>query len=145
MVCRDSITKLKAGECTVMTSRKYVVAFLPIGVVLTMLLMYVTNPYSGSDWIPRCLFLSTTGCYCPACGGTRAVWELSRGNLTNAMRQNALVVIALFVVALVWMRWLVDVIRGVTHKGFSAHVAVGLAIASVIWTVARNCLGLFPY
>jgi len=44
---------------------------------------------------PKCMFHEMTGLYCPGCGSTRALYCLLHGELRNAFRDNALVVLAL--------------------------------------------------
>ena len=47
------------------------------------------------EWMARqvfpCLFHLTTGLYCPACGGTRAVRALLRGNLKMSFQYHPIV------------------------------------------------------
>ena len=50
---------------------------------------------------PRCLFKSITGCPCPACGSTRALSRLVRGDLLGAAMLNPLVVTLLLALPLV--------------------------------------------
>jgi hypothetical protein len=52
--------------------------------------------FHPADWgLPLCTFYSTTGLYCPGCGGTRATHELLHGHLLAALHDNALWVAAL--------------------------------------------------
>jgi|GEM_PF-1491332 len=53
---------------------------------------------------PVCPWLQLTGTHCPACGGERALSHLSRGRILPALRDNALVVLALPAV-LIWLWW----------------------------------------
>lgn len=55
---------------------------------------------------PTCPFLALTGLWCPGCGGLRAVHALTHGDVGAALGYNALLVLALPVVAVVWLRWL---------------------------------------
>lgn len=62
-----------------------------------------------SGLIPPCLILSLTGWDCPLCGGSRAIHDLTRGNLLEAANHNivavALVPIAVVVLAMwAWRR-----------------------------------------
>lgn len=57
---------------------RVVLAFLGLGAAAGLLF-----------WLrPPCLILETTGYYCGACGFTRMVEELLRGNVQGAFRQN---------------------------------------------------------
>ena len=40
---------------------------------------------------PACFLLSTTGYYCPACGGTRATYDLLHGDVASAFARHPLV------------------------------------------------------
>lgn len=44
---------------------------------------------------PRCPFFQITGLLCPGCGATRALAALLRGDIREAWRQNALVILLL--------------------------------------------------
>ena len=52
------------------------------------------NP-ATTAFYPKCLFHEMTGLYCPGCGSTRALYCLLHGELHEALRDNALVVLAL--------------------------------------------------
>ena len=60
--------------------------------------LYFFNP-STHGFYPVCLFHKVTGLNCPGCGGTRAAYELLHGRLLNALRDNALFILALAVLA----------------------------------------------
>jgi len=45
--------------------------------------------------IPRCLFLQSTGFYCPGCGSLRAIHHLLQGDLAQAWGMNPLTVLLL--------------------------------------------------
>jgi len=54
--------------------------------------------------IPLCPLHAMTGLWCPFCGSTRAGHALLHAHLVTALHDNALVVIALPVLALWWWR-----------------------------------------
>ncbi|HRQ87604.1 MAG TPA: DUF2752 domain-containing protein, partial [Bacteroidia bacterium] len=61
---------------------------------------------SPPPWLPRCAFHEVTGWHCPGCGNTRAAHALLHGDLAEALRQNALSVVALpFFAVFVWRSW----------------------------------------
>jgi hypothetical protein len=61
---------------------------------------------------PVCLLLSSTGVYCPACGGLRSVHALVHGEPAAAVGANALAVAAVAVSAAVWLLWFARALRG---------------------------------
>ncbi len=72
-----------------------VVLGVPAGLVLLLLWRY--DPTRSS--IPLCAFHAATGLHCPGCGATRATHELLHGRVLAALRDNALWVLSLPVVA----------------------------------------------
>jgi hypothetical protein len=67
---------------------------------------------SRHGFYPLCMFHRLTGWDCPGCGGLRATHQLLHGHLGEALRLNALVVLAVPVLmALAW-RWLWVRVRG---------------------------------
>lgn len=57
-------------------------------------------------FLPKCAVHELTGFHCPGCGNTRAAHALLHGDVTEALRQNAILVIALpFFVFFVWHTW----------------------------------------
>jgi hypothetical protein len=60
--------------------------------------LFFFNP-STHNFYPTCTFHRLTGLNCPGCGMTRALYALLHGDLTTALRDNALLVIGLAVFA----------------------------------------------
>jgi Protein of unknown function (DUF2752) len=52
-----------------------------------------------NNFYPICQFHALTGLYCPGCGATRATYQLLHGNFLMALRDNALFVISLALLA----------------------------------------------
>lgn len=54
-----------------------------------------------------CIFNQITGLYCPTCGATRAVIYLMHGDITDALKSNALITISaiplLFIFTVMWL------------------------------------------
>jgi len=57
-------------------------------------MVFFFNP-ATHGFYPVCLFHQLTGLNCPGCGGTRAVYALLHGNVTLALKDNALFVVVL--------------------------------------------------
>lgn len=49
---------------------------------------------SATSLVPRCPLYTTTGLYCPGCGGTRALGRLLHFDLPSALHDNPLLVVA---------------------------------------------------
>jgi hypothetical protein len=64
-------------------------AIIAVGAVI-----FFFNPATAAFY-PKCLFHKLTGLYCPGCGSTRALYCLLHGELREALRNNALLVLAL--------------------------------------------------
>lgn len=58
------------------------------------LIVYLFNP-GTHHFYPVCLFHQLTGLNCPGCGMTRAVYALLHGNLRQALKDNALLLLTL--------------------------------------------------
>ncbi|MEV5611478.1 DUF2752 domain-containing protein [Streptomyces sp. NPDC052225] len=120
-------------------------AAAPVGVFVAgaagALYLYGTNPHEPGHWLPRCPFRLVTGLLCPACGGTRMVYDLMHGQFTTAWHDNAALLLAApFALALLG-RWAYEGVRGRRWRpSFGVRgqaVILGLAAA---WTVLRNVI-----
>jgi hypothetical protein len=99
---------------------------------------------------PTCPFLAVTGLWCPGCGGLRAVHALTRGDVGAALGYNALLVLALPVLAVLWVRWARRDLRtggsrptGTATAGgilppVPTYVLVALVVLVLAFWVARN-------
>ena len=59
--------------------------------------------------LPECKFYQLTGLYCPGCGDTRAVIALMDGDILLSLRQNALIVVLLLILAALYIELLLKV------------------------------------
>ncbi len=113
---------------------------LAAGVLLVTLALYLRDPHQPGSW-GFCPWLVLTGTECPGCGGLRAVNDLTHGNLAAAASSNLLVVAAIPVVAVLWLRWLTDRWRGVARHVSSRRVLLwcGVLLAlALVFDVVRN-------
>ncbi|BCU77691.1 DUF2752 domain-containing protein [Luteolibacter sp. LG18] len=67
----------------------------PAGLLALLIGIAVSKPWIAAN-APQCVFHRLTGLECPGCGGTRAFFALSRGDLSASLRYNpwALVLVA---------------------------------------------------
>lgn len=101
--------------------------------------LYGTDPHQSGHWLPRCPFNWATGLLCPACGGTRLVYDLLHGDIPRAFHENAAML--LVSPAALWMcaRWLAEGLRGRRWRPvLSARAQVALVGVAAAWTVVRN-------
>lgn len=95
---------------------------------------------------PVCPLFALTGLYCAACGGLRAVHDLAHGDLAGAWDMNPVLVLAVPVLLVAWLRW---VRRAARHepprpaRGTAAPLAV--LVLLVVYSVLRNVPALAPW
>lgn len=104
-------------------------------------MVFFFNP-STHGFYPTCLFHALTGLYCPGCGGTRALYALLHGHFRLALKDNALFMLALAVVA-VWSArfvWLKSRSRPAAFNVPPKVLWMSLVLA-LVFTVVRNLPG----
>lgn len=91
---------------------------------------------------PRCVLLSVTGLWCPACGGTRAAYDLLHGDVAGAFAVNPLVPVLLVVAVALVARAMWRRRRPVAHpRPMPVWVPVGIGVAVLVFGVLRNVPG----
>ena len=120
-------------------------------VALATLARALRDPHRPGSW-GWCPTKVLTHLDCPACGGRRAVHDLTRLDVGAAASSNLLLVVAVPVVVLLWVRRVVVVWRAAAREGprggeaarpltpSPALWAVGLGVV-VLFTVVRNLPG----
>ncbi|WP_374198477.1 DUF2752 domain-containing protein [Streptomyces sp. ISL-12] len=101
--------------------------------------LYTTNPHEPGHLLPQCPFRLVTGWLCPACGGTRMVYDLMHGHFSAAWADNRLLLLASpFALALLG-RWVWEGLRGRRWQPRTGRLAPALILTvAVAWTVVRN-------
>lgn len=104
-----------------------------------------------------CPFLAVTGLWCPACGGLRAVHELTQLDLAGAWAMNPLLVLGAPVLVALWALWLArglgwEPVSGRTARTWPARPgpaplwpAWALLGVAAAFTVVRNVPALAPW
>ncbi|MFF4654143.1 DUF2752 domain-containing protein [Streptomyces sp. NPDC001381] len=88
---------------------------------------------------PVCPLLRLTGLYCPGCGGLRSAHAFVHGDLTTALHDNALAVVAYLAFAVVWTVWVVRAARGRSLRiGLGPLRMWSLGALVLVFTVVRN-------
>lgn len=77
-----------------------------VGALAAVVTVGVMDPELRGHLSPGCPFRTVTGLDCPGCGGTRAVYALTQGDIGLAANHNMLTLIALPLLALAWVGWL---------------------------------------
>lgn len=101
--------------------------------------LYGTDPHEPGHLLPQCPFRYLTGLLCPACGGTRMVYDLMHGQFSAAWHDNrALLLASPFALALLG-RWFLEGVRGRRWRpALSSRAQVLVLVVAVTWTVVRN-------
>jgi hypothetical protein len=104
--------------------------------------LYTTDPHEPGHLLPQCPFRLVTGWLCPACGGTRMVYDLMHGQFAAAWADNRLLLLASPYALALLGRWGWEGLRGRRWQPRPGRTtpAVILTVA-VAWTVVRNVVG----
>jgi len=105
--------------------------------------LHVRDPHVSHSW-GVCPLYALTGIYCPGCGGLRGVNDLTNGHVGQAASSNLLLVLAIPVAAVLFVRWTYGAWTGREVRAVPAiprPVAAILIALVVAFTVARNLPG----
>lgn len=112
-----------------------------VAVILLVGIYYFFNPM-GSVLFPKCPFLTFTGLQCPGCGSQRAIHQLLHLNFIQAFRYNALLVLLLPIVALLFAVSANPTRHPKLYTRLHHPFVILLLFITIAgWTVLRNILG----
>ncbi|MGQ4512460.1 DUF2752 domain-containing protein [Streptomyces sp. DW26H14] len=101
--------------------------------------LYRTDPHQPGHWLPGCPFHAVTGLLCPACGGTRMVYDLMHGRYGAAWHDNRLLLLASPYALYLLGRWGYEGLRGRSWRPvLSRRAQLAVLAVAVAWTVLRN-------
>lgn len=101
--------------------------------------LYRTDPHEPGHLLPQCPFRMLTGLLCPACGGTRMVYDLMHGHFTEAWLDNRALLLASPYALYLLGRWAWEGLHGRRWRPtLSPRAQVVVLAVAVTWTVARN-------
>jgi hypothetical protein len=113
-------------------------AVLGMTVIGVVAVVFFFNP-NTHGFYPVCLFHQLTGLNCPGCGATRAAYQLLHGHLLRALRDNALFVLSLAVLAVWNARF---VFRKWENPNATLNVSPGVLwaflVVTFVFTILRN-------
>lgn len=90
---------------------------------------------------PRCPFLALTGWQCPGCGSQRAIHDLLHGHITQAWAHNAMLIIAIPILIIIFTVNLRPARWPRLHAALNSTPAAWTALAAILlWTLTRNLL-----
>ncbi|MEW2165364.1 DUF2752 domain-containing protein [Streptomyces sp. NPDC007084] len=103
--------------------------------------LYVTDPHEPGHLLPGCPFRFVTGLLCPACGGTRMVYDLMHGQFAAAWHDNAMLLLAAPLALALLGRWTAEGLRGRRWRPRpSPRTQALVLLLAVTWAVVRNLL-----
>ena len=120
-----------------------ILAVLAAGIAATV---FFFNP-ALHRFYPVCQFHRLTGLNCPGCGATRALYALLHGQLSTALRDNAVLVGGLLVVAGRGAWFGAKKLRGQDAEFMRPKFIWPLLVVVLVFTVLRNlpaCAFLSP-
>lgn len=125
-----------------MSNKRIVLATLAAFIAVAAVLVYFNfDPSSStaSKFFPKCPFLAITGLKCPGCGTQRALHAMLNGNFAAAVSYNALLLVAIPLIALYSIADLVKK-RYPTLDKVLNHPAtiIALLVIVVAWCIMRN-------
>jgi hypothetical protein len=128
-----------------MSTKRIVLTVLVAFVVLIGVAVYFTFDPSNptlSKFFPKCPVYSFTGFKCPGCGTQRAIHAILNGDLVRAAHYNALLLVAIPLIALYWFADLTRKRWPALDNALNHPVAIILLLVVVVaWLVLRNIFG----
>lgn len=109
-----------------------------VGVVVATAAISSVDPVSTH--VPLCPLHAVTGLDCPACGGLRSVFSLTRGDIGAAASHHLLFTVAVPFLVLGWGLWTVRAVTRPDARRPHLPRWAGLAALTLVavFTIARN-------
>jgi len=129
-------------ELEAVTRRRRALA-APLGVaavaVTAAAVLHFRDPHSAGSY-GVCPMYALTGLWCPACGGLRAVNDLTNLDLGAAVSSNVLIVPFIAVLVIAWIGWTVRRWKGTRDRMIVLRPTVTIVVLGVLvaFTVVRN-------
>jgi len=119
--------------------RLIIIFGIPLGIIIIAVALNYFNPEKHS-FFPKCSLYVATGYTCPGCGSTRALFQLTHGNVLEAFRLNPGLITLITLGLTDYTRFAVAVIRGNPFQTlFGKLKLLGCLIGvMVLYGIARN-------
>ncbi|OWY83484.1 hypothetical protein B9C99_03370 [Rhodococcus sp. BUPNP1] len=113
---------------------------IAVGAVAVCAAVAWADPTTPGGIIPPCPTYSLFGILCPGCGSSRMLYSLVHLDVPAALRYNALGLVALGVVTVVFGLWTSSRVRGTpmprwTRYRWTPHLVL---VLTAVWFVVRN-------
>ena len=119
--------------------RRSLVITIVIALLLVFGFIYFAVDPASSNVFPRCTFLTLTGYKCPGCGSQRAIHALLHGDVAEAFRFNALLLVSIPWIALSFYAESQRTRNPRLYMRLNAPLLIWLFLAMVlIWWLLRN-------
>jgi hypothetical protein len=133
--------KLPARLSSGLSPRLFIGVLLGATAVGAGAMVFFFNP-STHGFYPVCMFHQLTGWNCPGCGMTRGLYALLHGNVRLALKDNALLVLALVGLAFWGGQFIVRKFRQQPARFYiSPKLVIAFGILAVVFGVLRNLPG----
>lgn len=110
--------------------------------VIAAAIYFFYDPSQPGNWFPRCTFLTLTGYKCPGCGSQRAIHSLLHGDVLQAFRYNAALLVMIPLLATYLLaEWKRDDWQHFYNALNSAAAGIIVVIAVIAWWLLRNIFG----
>jgi hypothetical protein len=114
----------------------------PLGVaaaaVASVSVVALVDPNEAGHY-PTCPFLALTGQLCPGCGSLRAIHALAQGDLSTAVGDNVLTVLAMLPLLVIWGRWVRRSWTGTRRTTVGSVPGLwALLVVACVFAVLRN-------
>ncbi len=110
-------------------------------IIIIALYMFINSKYI--ELVPKCWVHRKIGFLCPACGGTRCVINIFKGNITQAFFSHMIFFISIVYIIIVNIIYIINIGKKkkiLTWIYPKYWYAIIFAIVLIIYTIVRNLL-----
>lgn len=101
--------------------------------------------FAITEYFPKCWFYEATGWLCPACGNTRSVKALLKGDLITSLRYNIIPSLLCIIGGIFYIELLTLCFgrhKAIFPRSFKLIIVLSLLLA--LYFILRNFIHLFP-